>query len=414
MTTRTPGMPIRPLAARALAIVLVAAGLFGYLLAYRAPVRHAALVSCGALAALLAIWGAEILLHGAAPPPDRPKGDSFDWGMHAFRGFAILCIALMHALSGFGFHKWTQAFLSSSTIYFLFISGYLCQHLHSRRPDSPAAYYRKKLLNVILPYLAMSVATAVLVRATGALRPGLLAPADYTLREFPRILLFGWAQPQYWYVPFVAVLFAVSPALVRTGDRTLVRISALAFALLLVFPSRGGWKITPETKTILCKFSYFTFYYLAGFLFARFRRLLEPHLKAYALPGLLLGLFLGLTVLFPDWFGPYVVRGAQHRSLQKLFFLVPLLWAATRCRSRPTPLLGAFADYSFAIFFLHHFFIADFVRLRDALLRAAAGIPCAGPAANVAAILLFIAFSLALAMLLKRATGRWSRSLTGA
>ena len=44
MTTRTPGMPIRPLAARALAIVLVAAGLFGYLLAYRAPVRHAALV----------------------------------------------------------------------------------------------------------------------------------------------------------------------------------------------------------------------------------------------------------------------------------------------------------------------------------------------------------------------------------
>ena len=406
--------PVRSLASRALAIVLVAAGLFGYLTAYRAPVRHASLISCGVLAALFAVWGAEIRLHGAAPSPARPKGESFDWGMHALRGFAILCIALMHVQSKLGFHKWTQAFFSASTIYFLFISGYLCQYLHSRRPDSPASYYRKKLLNVLLPYVAMTVATAVLVRATGEPRPDFLAPADYTLRGFPRILLFGWAQPQYWYIPFVTVLFAVSPALVRAKDRTLVWISALAFALMLVFPSRGGWKITPEAKTILCKFTYFSFYYLAGFLFARFRRLLEPHLKAYAPPALLLGAFLGLTILFPKWFGPYVVRGGQLMSIQKLFFLVPLLWAATRCRSRPMPLLGAFADYSFAVFFIHHFFIRDFVLLRDALLRAAGGIPCAGPAANVSAILLFVAFNLVLAMLLKRATGRWSRMLTGA
>jgi len=91
--------PVRSLAPRALAIALVAAGLFGYLIAYRAPVRHAALISCGALAALFAVWGAEIRLHGAAPSPARPKGESFDWGMHALRGFAILCILLFIAFN---------------------------------------------------------------------------------------------------------------------------------------------------------------------------------------------------------------------------------------------------------------------------------------------------------------------------
>ncbi len=410
----TQTAPFRSLAARALAIALVAAGLFGYLIAYRAPVRHASLISCGALAALFAVWGAEIRLHGAAPSPARPKGESFDWGMHALRGFAILCILLMHVQSKFGFHRWTQAFFSASTIYFLFISGYLCQYLHLRRPDPPGAYYRKKLLNVLLPYVAMTVATAVLVRATGEPRPDFLAPAEFTAGNMPRILLFGWAQPQYWYIPFVTVLFAVSPALVRAKDRTLVWISALAFALMLVFPSRAGWKITPEAKAILCKFTYFSFYYLAGFLFARFRRILEPHLGSYALPGLLLGVFLGLAALHPGWFGPYVVRGGPFTSFQKLFFLAPILWLGCKWRNRPVRLLGLFADYSFAVFFLHHFLIADFIRLRDALLGAAAGLPCAGPAANGTAIILFLAANLMLAMLLKLATGRLSRMICGA
>lgn len=74
---------------------------------------------------------------------------NFDWGMHYFRGFAICAIVINHMAYYLGHESFQWAWLKNGTIFFLFISGYLCQFLDSRRRSSPMEYYSKKLKNVI-------------------------------------------------------------------------------------------------------------------------------------------------------------------------------------------------------------------------------------------------------------------------
>ena len=86
--------------------------------------------------------------------------------MHYFRAFAIFSVISVHMwivppLEG---HESMSRFLDmlrgvlfhSSTLYFVFISGYLFHFLAQRKFDL-RTYYRKKLLNVIVPYVILSV-----------------------------------------------------------------------------------------------------------------------------------------------------------------------------------------------------------------------------------------------------------------
>ena len=90
----------------------------------------------------------------------------FDLAMHYFRAFAIFSVISVHMwivppLEG---HESMSRFLDmlrgvlfhSSTLYFVFISGYLFHFLAQRKFDL-RTYYRKKLLNVIVPYVILSV-----------------------------------------------------------------------------------------------------------------------------------------------------------------------------------------------------------------------------------------------------------------
>ena len=71
--------------------------------------------------------------------------------------------------------------------------------------------------------------------------------------------------------------------------------------------------------------------------------------------------------------------------------------------------LDAFAEYSFTLFFLHYFFIQDYVRIQSRL-RGAISIRILDPIL----IVLFVFQVLAVAVVLKKALGRCSRSFIGA
>ena len=90
----------------------------------------------------------------------------FDFGMHYFRAFAIFSVMAVHMwitppVEG---HEELSRFLDmlrgvlfhSSTLYFIFISGYLF-HFLSQKGFATLIYYRKKINNVIIPYLFLSV-----------------------------------------------------------------------------------------------------------------------------------------------------------------------------------------------------------------------------------------------------------------
>lgn len=398
---------------RAAAIALLGGGAFAYLRHGGASQPRALAVALAGVAALAALWAAERLSgHGAPPAAPKAKKAGFDWGMHYLRGFAIVCIMLTHFFGRTGAAKFAHAFLTSSTIYFLFISGYLCQYLAFRRPVDPGKYYLSKLKNVVSPYIVCSLATIAAVLALRTERIGVIEPSAVTLPSMPDILLLGWAQRQYWYIPFVVLLFLVSPRLTRVSDRTLAWLTLVFFFLAVCFPHRPPSHLTWSLSKLLYRFAYFGWGYLIGFAYARWKDRIDPHLRAYVLPALLLGLALGIGKA--SWMPDHVLRGSFAWSLQKLFFLVPVLCVANWLRSTRVAILDWLATYSFTLFFLHYFFVRDYAVLQDALFARVHPGSFGEVCIRIGLAAAFVGQNLLLAVLLKKASGRWSRSVIGA
>lgn len=393
---------------RAVALLASSFGLFAYLHLEGASTPGAAAVAIALLLLGTFIWVRETAVFGDEPARAKPKKSTFDWGMHYMRGFAIVCIMLMHVQARLGHRGLTRSFFSASTVFFLFISGYLCQYLAMKKPVVDRDYYSKKGLNVILPYLLCSLVTMFLVWLTGRERIGVISPGDIGARGIAQALVLGKAQDQYWYIPFVTVLFAISPALTRLSLPALVWCTIVAFFASLVFPSRYGSFLSFNIVVSGSKFTFFTVYYLIGFLYARLKEQIDPYLKTYVIPALLFALILGIHSLRPGLFPMPVLKTDTFKTLQKLFFLIPVLFVAGLLKHRRVRVLDAFAEYSFTLFFLHYFFVQDYVALQH---RLAGQIPRSILAPVL--IVLFIGQNLVLSVLLKKAFGRWSRSLIG-
>ena len=81
---------------RAVALLASSFGLFAYLHLEGASTTGAAAVAIALLLLGTFIWMGETAVFGDEPARAKPKKSTFDWGMHYMRGFAIVCIMLMH------------------------------------------------------------------------------------------------------------------------------------------------------------------------------------------------------------------------------------------------------------------------------------------------------------------------------
>ena len=363
---------------------------------------------------------------GQANSGDKPK--SFDLGIHYLRAFAIVCILLEHFWCYNGWEKESRAFLIGSTVYFLFISGYLCQYLSVRHPVSPKTYYRRKVRNVLCPYLVWTILTIVVVRLANETRCGVIAPDAIRCENIPEIVLFGLAQGPYWYIPFVCLLFLVSPRISRIRDSEMVRLSALFFFFAVCIPVRPVLPIENALAPLLMQYTYYAWSYLFGFLYARFKERVDAHLSGFVGAAIVLGLLLGLQAITPDCFtfgypsfdspepatGSFVLGGALAQSLQKLFFLVPAVALANRLARKRISILDWLATYSFTLYFTHHFFVQDFVRFQTWTFKLIQPGTVGQTAIRLVVSALFIAFNLFFAVVLKRLIGRHSRCIIGA
>lgn len=357
----------------------------------------------------------------------RANGD-FDWGMHHLRAFAIVCILIEHLWWNIGLFQPAQAFFVGSTFYFLFISGYLCQYLELRRPTETKTYYRKKWTNVICPYLVWSITTIAVVRFADVHRAGVLSPELVRWDNLSRLLLFGWAQAPYWYVPFVSVLFLVSPWLWQRKTSELAWLFLVSFSFAVCLPFRPSSHFDGNPAMAFFQYVYFVWSYLLGFLYARLKPRIDPFLESYAVPALGFGILLGLGLLAPEAFTivcaseidpndalrETVLGGPLARSFQKLFFLVPAIVLANRFSGKRIAVLDWLATCSFSMYFSHHFFVSDFVRLQDRLFSLVQPNAFGKALLQMVVTILFVAFNLVLAMVLKKSFGRYSRRFIGA
>ena len=258
---------------------------------------------------------------------------SFDWQMHYFRAFAILMIMATHYCGVFGFDLLDRNFFRSSTIFFLFISGYLCQHIFDRRPQPPLTYFKKKLLNVISPFLVFSISI------------GLLRGDSPMAVSFWRDVLLGRIQLQYWYIPFVSVLFLVSPVLCRLKNRVLVPLTAASLLLLVLFPIRPEPVFAIAWPHTFHLYAYFTFFYLFGFVYCRYRKQMFGALKRNAIAVFALALAVSSVM-------PFFCSDALH-AVHKTLLGAVILLLTDLIKSRKILVLDLLARYSFTLYFLH-------------------------------------------------------------
>ncbi len=353
--------------------------------------------------------------HVLQPEPEKKVKANFDWSMHYFRAFAISCICVGHMYGVMNIMTHYKFFVSDS-IYFLFISGYLCQYLFDKKPESPFSYYKKKILNVILPYLIISLTVIFLQLYVMHSSDASLYAGDKSADSIFHALLYGGAVSCYWYIPFVAILFLVSPLLCRMKPEHFFKYLLISAVVFIVFPKRGSWNTWQDG---ICLYTYFTFSYLFGMVFSRYRETLQKSFNWMFLPALLMGIAL-IYLIKNDTFPLLLSETNTLQAIQKYCFIIAILPLLEKIRDKKIYLLDKLAVYSFTIFFLHMIFCQDFGQLWlyftknyaflvKAQFEDGIAIHFFAPLAGTGYLLIMLALS----MMLKKILGKYSRYIIG-
>jgi len=271
--------------------------------------------------------------------------------IHYFRAFAILNIVAIHLWivpARFGYpgarliDTLREVLFHGSTMYFLFISGFLFCHLSPK--FNLFTYYKRKFITVVCPYLFMSF----VILFIQAIKDRTESPISF-VRLFVRTALVGSAQDQYWYIPFIVSVFIVSPLLLKIPGPLLRRCTLVA-SLLPLLGSRTG------THLSFSQYVYFFPVYLIGMCAALDYSCCIAWVKKHTLlltAGVIVS---SVALLFLEGksyrFGSIALVESLY-YVQKIILCFLCLFLLTKIEKRDIPLLDSFATYSFAIYFTH-------------------------------------------------------------
>jgi len=350
-----------------------------------------------------------------------------------FRAVAILLIICGHTYAVSWTHfvdedpqtrvTWLNvipALITGGTAYFVFISGFLYRQVfYGRTPYGE--FMRKKALYVGLPYLILATPLALAEMWLGpftvtAVKGDVAYPHSYFV-DFIVLFSTGRMVTAYWYIPFIFLVFLASPLFDRfielsRGWRTAAMAASIAVALWIVRP-------VENLNPIQC-FFYFANFYMLGILFCEYRKPIMDFVSRPAVIAGLAGAILAIAsaqamvMHLPGNLERYPADGWGFVGFDAMLFqkyigvllLCGLLTHVGGWLKRP---LSFVADHSFGLFFIHGIVIAVLMRLPAPLS------PHVGePIADLAIYSVFvIAISLAIVVIAKHITGKYSRYVIG-
>lgn len=319
-----------------------------------------------------------------AGPVERERLRHFD----RFRAVSILMVVAGHC-----YMDWQRDtipgivvanLVTGATALFVFISGFFFHYAFHRDFDY-RRFLRKKTIGVLVPYLVMSTVITVYQRVRNGRWVGTELdrfddPLSDRVGSLAFNLLTGATHYVYWYVPFIMLMFVLSPLFLRfIALRPGAQWSLVALALLV---SAVVWRPTANLNPVH-SVVYLTGFYLLGILYSLNRRRIDEALARVTLVGLW-GL-VGLIALGSAMAGQ---SGNAHKTVmwdyQGVDWMVPLKLAeiaailATSLAfvGRGSRAIDYLARVSFAIFFVHPVLISPMTRLvppelRDTALGAA-------------------------------------------
>jgi surface polysaccharide O-acyltransferase-like enzyme len=333
--------------------------------------------------------------------------------VHNFRAVAICFIVAGHVVFTLGHaaHPRMMDLLADAldygTVLFLFIAGFLFEHLSGT--FEYRGYLRRKLRNVIAPYLVTSVPAVVYV--------AWFTPGDGHSPWYRAAVMLatGVGSPDYavWFIPMIALFYLAAPLLMR-----FVRHPRLYWLIvpLLVFSALAHRP--PELWTPVIAV-YFLPVYLLGMWVSHARERIEPVVRRWW-PALLAAFAAAVVVrwLWSPWHGGEYAHGlftgefglVDWMLLMKVLFCFALMGIMLRADRVIGDRLSFLGTASFTVFFLHCYLLLAFVDGWAALGRGVAQ----GDAVSVVALTLaVVGVALAAAALVRRLAGPRSRMLIG-
>lgn len=347
--------------------------------------------------------------HGIHEDGNKPR--VFLRSIHYFRGLAILSVAALHLwtipptfgtpmeqrvtelIRQVGFH--------GSTMYFLFLAGFLFKHLAGTFEWK--SFFRKKFFQLMLPY---GVVTTLWLALKQLIKGD---PLQHWFEDWAVALVTGNALTPLWFVPLIVLLYLLSPALLLLGRHQLAWLTGTA-CLLPLLGCRTG------TELSLGQFLYFAPLYLLGYWVHRenelCRRLVSRHTALLLTVTILATLGLLLLQAQPLRYGWFNLTESLF-YLQKVS-LTLLAWRALQAwELKHIAWLDLVAEHSFPIFFLHcilgnfHFSVLFFSLVSPTI---------PGAASLLAGV--FVALAVGLSLLtsvsLRALLGKRSRYIVGA
>lgn len=279
--------------------------------------------------------------------------------IHYFRGFAIINIVMAHVWRlppEFRNQPGAQLIpplrevvFHDSTIYFLFISGFLLQYLAPR--IKAKKYYKSKLFFVVFPFLFMSLSITFL-RFFISKGHGEVSLLSFLTQAMEPIAL-GNAQVQYWYIPFIVPIFLISPFLLKIPKSIFNKVCFL----VCFFPILGT---RTGTQIGIGQYIYFLPIYLLGMRAAMDYPEFLSYIK-HRFYYLFVIFSMTSVVLLLIYIGfleiPYcrgivnVKESLFYFQKISICFMALIFWE--KLDNKSIPIMKNLAEYSFGIYFTH-------------------------------------------------------------
>jgi len=336
-----------------------------------------------------------------------------------FRAIAIVLIVAGHcyAISGWNIDTFAELVLanliSGGTSLFVFISGFLFHHVFYQKFNY-RKFMIKKFRNVYLPYLFLSIFGiwhAIVIRIPF---PEFYFGPEETLYDqiIRPALLYLWTGGifAYWYIPFIMGIFLLSPLFINfieSSRRFRVCLICLTLAVSL-FMHRPV-----NNFSILQSIVFFLPVYLIGIFCSLEKERIYARLSGR--DWLLAVAVVLLAILQTVCYGsagnlqkaPLAYNGIDIGLLQKLLLSVFFMVFLHRYEHFDSRILTKLASASFAIYFLHGWFIHAFSRVQNNY-SALNGLQLLLP---LTALVIYASYLLA--RLIKSALPKHSRMLIG-
>lgn len=336
-----------------------------------------------------------------------------------FRAIAIFSIVLAHTdLIAWNidnnFEKIIISFVYDNSILFFFISGFIFYHF-SENKFKYLKFIKGKIKNLVIPYIVLSISIIIIQYFLNNF--GLLNSNWYKIDSIKSVLfalIKGTALIPYWFVPFMFIMFLMSPLFIRfTKLRASIRnILLLLLIAAALFIHRPLYLWNP-----LQNFIHYTPVYLLGIISSKYKADIYKFLKNKSL--LLLIFVIGFSMLQVFINGDstnasklFVYNGIDFQLIQKIFMCYFLMIFLHKYEDIKSPALTLLASTSFAVYFLHFWFIY-FIVVYQYNHPSSILLTFTKPLMWLLYAIIFTAFSVLIALLIKKVFPTKSKYITG-